>query len=355
MTSEVAAPDAYRVALAEYLRSHSEAALYAASNLSQSFVERGIGPEEIVAMHFEAIELVTERASYREKARATTDGLQFLLEVMIAYGVQYQAYLGLRLAELDRRAELQATAERRRAELAAQAEQEKLEILASIAHELGTPLTAAKGFVDYAERLITSGRYEAVPTALGTAREALDRLSHLTADLVRAERGEAMQMEAEPLELGAVLQRACDWARAAAAEKDIAVTYTAAPTPVWVRGNADALLTVVGNLLSNAVRYTPAGGAVELCASDAGATAEVTVRDTGIGMAPEVQARIFEKFYRAAEARQMSASGLGLGLALTLGIIKAHGGQIAVESAPGAGSAFRVTLPRAPREEERDA
>ena len=83
----------YAKILAEYFSTRGEDALYHASLLSQAFIESGLGPEEIVALHAEAVEEATRPLSYRERARAATDGLQFLLEVMIAYGVQYRRYL----------------------------------------------------------------------------------------------------------------------------------------------------------------------------------------------------------------------------------------------------------------------
>lgn len=351
MTDQPAVPiqssplESYRRVLLDYLGTHGEAALYQASLLSRQFVEQGIGPEEIVALHVEAFDLATERQPYRSRVQASADGLQFLLEVMIAYGVQHQAYTQLRLAELQRQADAAATLERERAALADQAERDKAELLATIAHELGTPITAARGYVDYAERLIRGGRLEAIPTALGSAREAMERLSHLTADLVRAGHGDALTLELVPLDLTEVLARACAWAQAAADGKAIQVRLAPGDRPVRVAGNADALLTIFGNLLSNAIRYTPDGGTVDVRLAWSSAGVCVEVQDTGIGMAPEVQARIFEKFYRAGEARRMSAAGLGLGLALAWNLVAAHKGTITVESVPGVGSTFRVILP----------
>src|SRR6185295_11854340 len=107
----------------------SEEALYRASRLSQRFIEQGLGPEEIVALHAESVEMATEGLSYREAARASTDALQFLLEVMIAYGVQYQAYLALRLRERDHDVEARVALERQRVVDAERSEHEKEEIL----------------------------------------------------------------------------------------------------------------------------------------------------------------------------------------------------------------------------------
>src|SRR5215212_10038171 len=108
----------YVEALRVFVKSGSERALYKASLLSRAFVEEGVGPEEIVALHVEALQAVTADLSYREQARAATDGLQFLLEVMITYGVQHKQYLELRLRELSR------------------SDANKADVIAAIAHEL---------------------------------------------------------------------------------------------------------------------------------------------------------------------------------------------------------------------------
>lgn len=341
--------ESYRAALIQYLQTRSEEPLYHASLLSQRFVEQGVGPEEIVALHADAVAVATTSRSYREQARATTDGLQFLLEVMIAYGVQYQDYLHLRLAEVGVRAEQQAVLERQRADLAEQSEREKVELLAVIAHELGTPLTAVKGYVDVAKRLVTRGRFEAVPMALGSASEAIDRLSQLTGDLVRASRGESLELDLQPLDLAEVVVRAVAWANAAAVVKNVELENQLAgdSQPLPIVGNADALLTILGNLLSNAIRYTTVGGRVTISSGRADQRAWVTVADTGIGMTAAAQARIFEKFYRAPEARRVEAGGLGLGLTLALDLARAHGGEITFASVVGVGSTFKIVFPLA--------
>jgi signal transduction histidine kinase len=106
------------------------------------------------------------------------------------------------------------------------------------------------------------------------------------------------------------------------------------------------LLSVFGNLLSNAIRYTPGGGKVTITQGLNGEQAWVRVTDTGIGMPAEVQSRIFDKFYRGPQARAVESQGLGLGLALVHHFVTAHNGRLDVESQDGAGSVFTVWLPR---------
>ncbi len=337
--------DSYATILGAYFTSRAEEALYRASLLSQKFIEQGLGPEEIIAVHAEAVEIATRGLGYRERARASTDALQFLLEMMIAYGVQYRAYLDLRLREREHETEARLALERQRAVDAEQSEQDKEEILATICHELRTPITAAIGNIDLARRSLDRQQYERLPQRLTAARDALGRLSRLTDDLVGASRGGLPGLTLETLDAGEVLRQACAWARPMADEKGITIVADEVG-PCAAAGDSDALLTVFGNLLSNAIRYTPTGGRIEVNAGDEGAWVWFSVRDSGIGMTTETMARVFDKFYRAPEVKVAEPMGLGLGLAITQRLVAAHGGQLDVESQPGAGSTFRVRLPR---------
>jgi two-component system, OmpR family, phosphate regulon sensor histidine kinase PhoR len=344
-------PDTYDSVLAEYIHSGSEETLYRASLLSQSCIESGLGPEDIIALHFDSLDKVTEGATPRERARASSDAQQFLLEVMIAYGVKYREYLEIRLRESLRDAQAQTDLAQQRVLDAERLERERADILATIAHELRTPLTAALGQLDLAARWLTRGDVDRLPPMLGSAREALQRLSRLSADLVEASRGSAPQLNPLLQQLDEVVAHACTWVSSAAQEKGVILESPSAPAPVTVHADPDALLSILGNLLSNAVRYTPSGGHVAVrVGTDGMSSAWVEVKDTGIGMSAEVQARIFEKFYRGSEARAVEAQGLGLGLALVQQLVRAHGGQVTVESAPGQGSTFQVALPIAARE-----
>jgi signal transduction histidine kinase len=337
--------ESYAAILTQYFTSRAEEALYRASLLSQRFIEEGLGPEEIVAVHAEAVEQTMEGLSYRERARASTDALQFLLEVMIAYGVQYQAYLDLRLREREHETEARLAMEQQRVADAERSEQEKEEILATISHELRTPLTAALGNVDLARRQVDRGSHDRLPHTLMQARGALGRLSRLTDDLVEASRGAAPRIQLRPIDAGSVLEQACTWAQPVADEKGVTLVCHS-PDGCDVFGDADALLAVFSNLLSNAIRYTPAGGRVEASSGADEQEAWFSVADTGIGMPPDTRDHIFERFYRSPEAKFAEPRGLGLGLSIALRMVQAHGGSLDVESQLGQGSTFRVRLPR---------
>jgi signal transduction histidine kinase len=320
----------YAAALADYLRTQREAALYEASLLSQLFVEQRAGPDEIVALHFESLDQLLRNLSYREHWRAVTDAHQFLLEVMIAYGVTYREYLDLKVREHER------------------ASMAREEILSTIAHELRNPIAAAQANLDLARRHLAKGRMELIEPRIGTARDALDRLSRLTANLVRSGSVQPFADPHELVDLAALSDLAFEWAVPAADEKKLHFAQEAEqPGPMPVYGDSDALLSVMGNLLANAIRYTPPEGQVTLRRGVDGDVAWIEVIDTGIGMPDDVKARVFDKFYRSPEARSVEAHGLGLGLTLVQQAVAAQKGSVEVQSIPDQGSTFRVTLPLA--------
>lgn len=332
----------YADALLDFCRTHSEESLYHASMLSRDLIGRGLGPDEIVAMHFDAVQAVAADESFTppERVRVLNDAHQFLLEIMIGYGAQYKEYLDLRLEAALRRAE---TAER--------SEREKLEILAMIAHELGNPLTIALGNMQLASRYLDAQDLTNLRSLVSDSREALDRLASLTRQILAASQGESSdEIPLNVVDLADVLRRQTTWAQRVAAEQGIQLKLDPNSGPVKVVGNNEALSSILGNLLSNAFRYTPSGGQVTVRCARNEDEGLLEVHDTGIGMTPEDQARIFEKFYRGSGARQMDSRGLGMGLVITSRLAAALGGRIEVESRLGVGSTFRAIFVAAEEE-----
>jgi signal transduction histidine kinase len=326
----------YGQTLSEYCSTHSEESLYRASLLSGHLIQQGLGPEEIVGLHYEGMQTVAQDESlpHTDRLRILNDAHQFLLEVMIAYGAQYKEYLDLRLAEAVRRAE---TAEH--------GEREKLEILGMIAHELGNPLTIALGNLQMAVNFLDSQDMTNVRELVTDSREALEKLAVLTSQLLAASRGEEVPLSREPIDLRHAVARAHMLATKFAQAKHISVSLEQATEPVIVIADEEALDSVLNNLTSNAVRYTHAGGTVTLFTREEDGSGVVGVRDTGIGMSPEVASRLFEKFYRSEDARRIEPAGLGMGLNIVRRLVTALDGSIQVESEPGHGSTFTVRLP----------
>jgi heavy metal sensor kinase len=214
---------------------------------------------------------------------------------------------------------------------------------ADAAHELRTPLTVLRGGIEVALRMERSpDEYRRV---LASSLEEVERLIRLAEDLLLLSRslagpeGSRAPVDLEPLvlevfEVGARIGRA--------AGVSVRVDATA---PALVTGDAAALRRALLNLVENAVKYTPPGGKVEIGLGRSGGAAEVTIADTGIGIAPGDLERIFEPFLRLDAARARDTGGAGLGLAIARSIVIAHRGAVTVESRPGAGSRFTVRLP----------
>jgi signal transduction histidine kinase len=336
----------YGSVLREYLATRSEAALYRASLLSRVLLESGLGPEDIIALHVEMLEKETADFTARKQAQAVFDSHQFLLEMMIAYGVHFKTYLDTKLSENIHEAEDRLTREHQLVLEAERIGREKNELLGVIAHEMRNPITAAMSYIELAEGSLNRGLIDSVPSHLGSARSALDRLSRLSGDLVEASREDLPELAFSPIDVNQVLSQVHEWGRPTAGAKEILIERDLYPQPLVVSGNGDGLLSAFGNLLSNAIRYTLPGGRVTIATGEQDGRVLVSFRDTGIGIEPEQIERIFDKFYRAPEARQMEARGLGLGLSLVHQMIRAHGGDVKAESTPGQGSTFRVSLPR---------
>jgi heavy metal sensor kinase len=219
------------------------------------------------------------------------------------------------------------------------------QLSADAAHELRTPLTILKGEIDVALRGTPSA--DEARRVLASLREEVDRLSALVEDLLFLARSDAgaMTLAAEPIDLRAVVDDAVPALHALAEQRHTTLTRTPSPEPLPIHGNPPMLLRVLLNLVDNATRHGGTGVHVTVAATRDGSSAVLTVADDGVGIAPEDQTRIFDRFYRADRAR--SGEGTGLGLALVRSIVELHHGTIAVDSAPGRGSRFRVRLPLA--------
>jgi signal transduction histidine kinase len=187
-------------------------------------------------------------------------------------------------------------------------------------------------------------------------RQRLDKIVHLAKsmsalvnDLLFLARHEGItnKRSLHPFDLRSLLSALLkDW-QTQTADLDLQITADLPDHPVILRGDADLIQQVITNLLSNACRYTPAGGRITMRLWTTKETAILEVADTGIGISPEALPYIFERFYREDRARSRETGGFGLGLAIAQQIVQAHRGKISVTSKVGAGSAFTVSLPRA--------
>jgi two-component system CheB/CheR fusion protein len=240
------------------------------------------------------------------------------------------------------------TERRRAAEEANQALERRDRFLAMLSHELRTPL----GAILNASNLLTRQLDGRVSTGLDVIRRQARHMAKLIDDLLdigRITRDEVV-LDALLVDVRGLLQDVLENFRSNADEAGVSLLADLSEDPVWVRGDAVRLRQVFANLLSNAVLYTPRGGRVLLRLGCQGGRAQITLRDTGIGLAPEERERIFELFYQAPQPIDRPRGGLGIGLTLAQRLARLHGGEIEVTSeGRDRGSTFAVSLPLADR------
>lgn len=222
------------------------------------------------------------------------------------------------------------------------AERNRREFTANVSHELKTPL---QGIIGSAE-LIENGmvKPEDLPRFVGHIHAEAARLVTLIDDIIRlSQLDEGDAMPTEPVDLLAVSQEAAENLHDAAAARDVTVSVTG--QPAVLPGVRRLIYEIVYNLCDNAIKYNRDGGRVDVTvAADAGGSS-ITVADTGIGIAPEHQARVFERFYRVDKSHSKASGGTGLGLSIVKHAVQYHHGRIELESTPGTGTIIRVVFP----------
>ncbi|MGI8979604.1 MAG: hybrid sensor histidine kinase/response regulator [Pirellulaceae bacterium] len=226
------------------------------------------------------------------------------------------------------------------------AAQRKDEFLALLAHELRNPLApllSALQLMEFSPEDVS--QYKNLRLIMSRQVEQLMRLVDDLRDISRITRGK-LTIEKKPLELASALEAACDLAGPLLEEAGHQFTRTFPGSKLVVLGDKVRLAQVIGNLLINAAKYTPAGGKVALLVRRHGEHVDIRVRDNGVGISAEKLPRVFELFMQVNETRERSQGGLGIGLALAKTLVEMHGGSISVTSAgEGAGSEFVVRLP----------
>ena len=280
----------------------------------------------------------------------------------------------VRIIDADPGAEIAATATRRRVVLAGlitlglfviaggtfivRAVNREIEVLrlqtdfvAAVSHEFRTPLTSMQQVSELLiEGRVPEARREAYYRMQQRDSQRLHRLVESLLDFGRMESG-AREYRREPVDVTELVRALAAEFAAGVAAADYRVVTTLESGGIWVSADREALGRAIWNLLDNAVKYSPSHKTVWLTTAVSGDGVRISVRDKGVGVALEDQRRIFDKFARGASAAAIGAKGTGLGLAMVRHIVGAHGGVVHVESTPGAGSTFTITLPavRAPQ------
>jgi two-component system phosphate regulon sensor histidine kinase PhoR len=226
------------------------------------------------------------------------------------------------------------------------------EFVANVSHELKTPLSSIKAYTE----TLRNGAIHDPETSerfLGRIEEQTERLTRLIMDMLMLARIESdhQAFEIVSLDVLPVVQKCVEDYRSAAESKRIVLLAEAeggsphAAAVCRVRADREGLRAIFDNLLDNAIKYTPEGGNVSVIWRSNGSMAQIAVRDSGIGIRPDDQERIFERFYRVDKARSRELGGTGLGLSIVKHLAQSMNGTVAVESEMGKGSVFTVELP----------
>ena len=230
-------------------------------------------------------------------------------------------------------------------------EQVRTDFAANVSHELKTPLTSIRGFVE----TLQAGAIDNPEMAhkfLNIIQMETERLTRLINDILSISKLESGNDEVatERIRLDKKACDVCEMLEIHAQEKDVTLNYRLNSEPVFIIGNPDRVEQLLINLTENAIKYNKPGGSVTVQVFKSAQEANVTISDTGIGIAEENLPRLFERFYRVDKGRSRQMGGTGLGLAIVKHIVRSMNGEIEVHSKLGEGTEFLITLPLAPKE-----
>jgi two-component system OmpR family sensor kinase len=217
--------------------------------------------------------------------------------------------------------------------------------VADASHELRTPLTSVRGLAEFSLQQGTDASHAELIRLMALIQQEAARMGRLVDDLLLlAQFDQDRPLERRPVDLSSIAVRAVVGARLIQPDRPITLH---ADAPVVVDGDAERLRQVLDNLIGNALQHTPRGTAVTVSVAQQAGQAQLTVRDSGPGLAADQASQVFERFYRTDRARTRARGGTGLGLSIAAALTAAHAGTITVDTQPGRGAAFQVRLPLA--------
>ena len=222
-------------------------------------------------------------------------------------------------------------------------ERRRLQLVGDVAHELRTPLATLDGYLEG----LQDGVIDPEPETWALLRRETGRLNRLIDDLSELWRAEARQLPltVETIDVGTLAAQVAEQFRSQAGSRSLTIT-TELPVGLTVHADRDRLAQILGNYLSNAIRYSPDGATIAVSARNVGDEVAVAVRDNGPGLTADQRNHVFERFYRIDPSRSRAFGGSGIGLAIVRALADAMGGRAWVESdGPGTGSTFLVSLP----------
>ncbi|MBN1878466.1 MAG: hypothetical protein JXA33_29885 [Anaerolineae bacterium] len=227
------------------------------------------------------------------------------------------------------------------------AEQARQEFVSLVTHELRVPMTSIKGYSDLLLKGIMGPLNDMQLNYMGVIRANVERMARMVSDLsdINKIEGERLKMELAVVKVGAVIQEALRPFSSQIEKKSQTVTVTIPDNLPKIKGNQERLIQVMTNLISNAHNYTPENGSINIVAHVERGQVHIITQDNGIGILPEEQPHIFEKFFRASDEETRQIPGNGLALYVSKLLVELHQGQIWFNSTRGKGTSFHITLP----------
>jgi signal transduction histidine kinase len=298
------------------------------------------------ARHIPIIFVTAGVANSQRRFRGYEAGaVDFIQKPIEAHILRSKANVFFELYRQRQQIEAQRDALETAAQALRRADRHKDSFLAVLAHELRNPVAALSGGLHLLNKDIPPERAQDIRSRMD---RMLEHLTHLVDDLLdvsRVSQGK-ISLKKDRVELGDVLRSAIEASQHNLDAGDHAFVVDIPTAPIWLDADHTHLAQIVANLLNNAAKYTPAGGTVSLSAAREPDMIRITVSDTGVGIPPEMQSKIFEIFAQVEDHLAKAQGGLGIGLALVKQLVTLHGGDITVESAgPDMGSTFIVRLP----------
>lgn len=228
-----------------------------------------------------------------------------------------------------------------------EAERAKSDFVTNVSHELRTPLTSIVGYTSFLLNHAVGPLTEQQENFVRVVHSNGQRLVTLVNDILDASRIESgrLELDIQPVQLDVVAREVIEMFKPQSDQKRLELTLKTTPPVRPVLGDSMRLAQVITNLVSNACRYTPTGGQVTVSVASHDDSVRVDVQDTGIGIEPDDQIKIFQRFYRVSSAAAFESNGTGLGLPITKMLVEMHGGRLWVDSTIGQGSTFTFVLP----------
>lgn len=349
----------YAAALGDYIAGGSEQALLQAYQAGRTALAQGVGVLDLAAIHQESlVTALLERLAPEASQVIVQRASQFFAESLAAFEMTHrglqEATASLRDSNRELEQRVRSVLEehgdiRRQLEEQHRLERLKDEFISIVSHELRTPLTSIHGSLG----LVRDGRAGELPEK---ARQLVDiayrnsqRLVRLASDILDLQKIESgsLAFDVRPHELCSLLEAALEANQAYGSRFEVALVLGEVPRDAYVLADADRVMQVLTNLLSNAAKFSPAQAEVTLSAERCGTEVRVRVSDRGPGIPREFRERIFQRFAQADSSTTRRQEGTGLGLSISKAIVERLGGRIGFETQEGVGTTFIVDLPAA--------